>query len=382
MSLIRPMKICIPTFLTTSQKAGIAFYTINLIDALQKVDSENEYYLLTYEGNKEMFDIYKPNFHKIVVPFREKNRLQLRLFIFYYHAFILRRVLKKYKIDLVHIPSTWFVSKSLRTVITIHDIVEFKSNRYSKAFSTIKKSMVKSALANAKNIVTVSEYSKKDLCSIGAKPEKVHVTYNGVNAAAKSVIADRLVETVLKKYKLINKKYFLFIGTAQLHKNIPRLISAFDKFNKEYPDFRLVLAGKKDNARESIARSIQEMSAGENVIQLDYISDEEKDVLIKEAAAFVFVSLHEGFGMPILEANRYKTPLIVSNVSSLPEVAAGTALYVDPLNVNDIYEKMKVIVENPKTINKLVNSAEGNLIRFDWLTTAEKTIDIYKKALL
>jgi glycosyltransferase involved in cell wall biosynthesis len=373
------MRICIPTFLTTSQKAGIAFYTINLINALQEVDCENEYFILTYDDNKEMFEIHNPNFHKIIIPFKERNRLHLRLFIFFYHTFLLKKFIRENNIDLVHIPSTWFVSKRIPTIITIHDIVEYKVSRYSKIFSKIKKQMVKTAISNAKCILTVSEFSKQDICSIGALPEKVLVTYNGVNETTDLRLSAQEVDELLDRYGLVAKKYFIFVGTAQLHKNIQRLIKAFCLFREKYPDYHLIIAGKKDNASPGIEKTISELNTQESILQLSYIDDKTKHVLIKEAAAFVFISLHEGFGMPILEANRYGTPLIVSNGSCMAEIAAETALYVDPLDIFDVCQKMKDIVEKSELEDRLRSAAEKNLNRFDWKETAKCTRSIYTK---
>lgn len=372
------MRVCIPTFLTTSQKAGIAFYTINLIQALQEIDSENEYFLLTYIGNDSMFEINKPNFRKVLVPFKERSRLHLRLFVFYYHTFRLRSFIKKNNIDLIHIPSTWFVNSSYPTLITIHDVVEFKIIRYSKVFSRIKQLMVKTALKNARKIFTVSKSSKEDICSLGGKSEKVVVTYNGVNKNEINITSDE-VRNKLNKYKLSPRKYFIFVGTAQFHKNIPRLIYAFDKLNNDFPEFKLVLAGKKDNACNEIEDAILSSGKSGQILQLDYIDDVTKQVLIKESAAFVFISLHEGFGMPILEANLLEAPLIVSNSSSLPEIAGNTALYVDPLNIDDIYNKMKLIIEDDQLKKNLIASAKSNLERFNWRETAKITKDTYLK---
>ena len=175
------------------------------------------------------------------------------------------------------------------------------------------------------------------------------------------------------------RKYFIFVGTAQFHKNIPRLIYAFDKLNNDFPEFKLVLAGKKDNACNEIEDAILSSGKSGQILQLDYIDDVTKQVLIKESAAFVFISLHEGFGMPILEANLLEAPLIVSNSSSLPEIAGNTALYVDPLNIDDIYNKMKLIIEDDQLKKNLIASAKSNLERFNWRETAKITKDTYLK---
>jgi len=369
-------RILIPTFLTTHKKAGVAYYLINLLNQLQTLDKKNIYYLITYNGNNFMFESLGDNFKIININFSMENRLLLRFFILFFHVFLIPKYIKRLNIDVVFIPSTWFVSNKYITVNTIHDIVEFKTKRYNSIMSFIKRKMVISSIKNSKFIITVSENSKNDLIALGASRANILVTYNGFIDTSHDLF--KLENNhVLQSYKLRDKEFFLFVGTVQYHKNLINMLASFSLFLKNCKtDIKLVIAGKPDNAAREVRKFIKNNSLDNRVLFLEYISEETKIILFKKSLCYIFVSLYEGFGFPILEANKYNLPIIISNNSCLPEIAGDSAIQVDPNDPMEISTAMQLIYQDYGLRNKLIEAGKINLNRFSWHNSATQVLDI------
>lgn len=373
------MNIGIITPLTTDKKAGIGVYVSKLIEYLQKIDQVNNYYVFTFPGNRHMFEIKNHNFEEIVVGLGSeiKNRNLFRVKYFFWQKYMLPVYSQKYNLDLIHIPSTWFVHEDLRLpsqVITIHDLAEFHTTRYSNLLSRIKRKMVNKSIRNSNAILTVSNFSKKEIINLGC--ENVYSVHNGyeINDAK---VQDDAKKKYLDKFNLVEKKYFIFIGTKQKHKNIPKIIQSFKTFFEVKQDYKLVLAGKEDNAKSQIRKAILESNLEKQIVLLDYITEEAKRILVANSLALLLISNYEGFGLPILEAQELETAIICSNRSSLPEVAGSGALRVSN-DINEIINSMEVLSSDEELRKNLIKKGKNNLKRFSWGRTAEKTLNVYK----
>ena len=226
-------------------------------------------------------------------------------------------------------------------------------------------------------IVTVSEATKNDLQAIfNIDPNKVHVIYNGYDEARFRILGDP--HSVLANYDLQVGEYFLFVGSILKHKNITRLIRAFAMLKC---NVKLVLAGvcKDREYLKEINKIIEELRLPTGKIRyLDYISDEDLPYLYNGAIALLLPSLHEGFGVPIIEAMACRTPVITSNCSSMPEIAGDVALLVDPYSVNSIFMAMREILENHVRVNEMRGAGLERAQLFRWSKSAQKLYDLFK----
>lgn len=371
------MNIAIITFLTTSKKAGIGVYTANLIKCLQKLDKANKYYIFTFPGNRHMFEITSPNFEEIVIDLKEGKRNFFRVKYLLWQNFSFKSWVKKYNINLAHIPSTWFPPPGIRNIMTIHDIAEFKTMRYNKLLTVVKRMMVKRSIKYCNAIVTVSEFTKSELEKLGAA--KVVNTYNGFINPYESFNYNP--DAALQKYGLMGKKYLLFIGTIQKHKNLISTIKAFKKFLNYHSDYKLAIIGKKDNDYPAVFSYITENNLHNNIRMLEYVSDADKLNLLKSAALLTFVSSYEGFGFPLLEAQAAGIPVIISNNSALPEIGGNPEITVAPDNLDGISELMKKIIEDENFKKSIIEKGQTNFPKYTWEKTAMKTLEVYQDVL-
>ncbi len=221
----------------------------------------------------------------------------------------------------------------------------------------------------AKRIFTISNASKNDIIKQYNIPgERVVVTYPGIKI--KTIMQNAKIK---EKYK-IEGDYILFVGTLQPRKNIVRLIEAFAKLKK--PSIKLIIVGKKGWLFEEILEAPKRFGVQDKVKFLEFVSDEDLHSLYRHAICFVLPSLYEGFGLPILEAMQEGCPVITSNVSSLPEAGGEAALYIDPENVEDIAEKINLMLVNEKIRNQMIEKGYEQVKKFSWEKTARETLSV------
>lgn len=238
------------------------------------------------------------------------------------------------------------------------------------------------SVKKAKRVITISKSSKFDIIKEYKIPEeKVVVVHPGIKPAVNLNLHVYNMETIKAKHKL-NRNFILFVGTLQPRKNIIRLIEAFSKVcrdEKVPPDLQLVIVGKKGWLYEEILKKPKELDIEEKVKFLDFVSDDELVLLYQNAICFILPSLYEGFGLPVLEAMKYGCPVITSNVSSLPEAGGEAAVYVDPLSVDDIAEKICKVVIHPEIRKELKEKSKVQLAKFSWEKTAKETLKVLEE---
>lgn len=369
------MKIAIVTLTTTAKRTGVAEYIINLLKGLQQIDRENEYIVFTAVDNSYMFQFLSGNFKEIRLPFSHSKLMRP---VFYaWLIFFLPVIVYMRNINFVHFPNTMFVTGFLRTVSTIHDITEFKTNKYSRIRTFFRWLMLKSAILRSELILTVSTSTLNDLAELGAK--NVVSIPLGFTAPSNLRISHDQNTRTLRKYGLENKRYVLFVGTQLRHKNIPALIDAVELARLEIVDLELVIIGSEGNDSGAIRRTIAKARLEKEVHLLSYVGDEDKLLLLRNASVFCFISSYEGFGIPILEAQAEGIPVIASSVSSLPEVG-GQGVYL--VDLYDVTKKTgKAIVEillNDDLRGGLIANGQKNIKRFSWENFSRRTLEMYK----
>jgi glycosyltransferase involved in cell wall biosynthesis len=369
------------------QKTGIGFAAYWTIRSIQSLYDENNFVLNFFAfGNKikikKRIESVKSNKTILNGCFYFPDTLFRALSIIFPVPY--SKFFRKYS-DLTHF-FDFVVPFGVRgkKILTVHDMSFFAYPKETRLRTKLLlKIYIKMSCKRADKIVTVSEFSKKEIIKyLNISPDKIHVVPNGVNTEKYFPIKNNdSIKSVKEKYS-INNKYFLYLGTLEPRKNIVRLLEAYKKLktSEDIPD--LILAGKKGWLYRDIFECIHRLKLEKSVIYIGYLSDDDIVPIICGAIAFLFPSLYEGFGMPPLEAMACGTPVLTSNVSSLPEIVGDAALLVDPQNVDDIYEKLKMLVSNDDLRNKLIRRGLERASIFSWDNAAAKMMELYEKVVL
>lgn len=367
------MKIAIDARLYGLKNRGIGRYLVNLIANLEKIDNKNFYYIFL---NKDNFDEYIPHNDKF-----KKILINIKWYGFAEQV-VLPIILKKYKFDLIHFAhfNVPFFLKN-KIIITVHDLtlIYYPDRRASTLppfFYQIKykvfKWLFKRNLLKAKMIIAPSNYVKNDLLKYyNLADNKVRVIYEGINQQNIKVNNELLV-----KYK-INKPYIFYIGSAYPHKNLERLIKAFNQINIE-KKYQLVIAGKNDYFMEKLKNWVtNSFNERDDIVFTGFINDSELPTLFKLAALFIFPSLSEGFGLPAIEAQYFGCPVVASNQTCLKEVLGKGAIYFNPFDHNDIINKILLLLNHQSLNHKLIKNGLNNQKKYSWEKMAEETLNIY-----
>jgi len=356
---------------------GIQTYLQKLIENLAKIDKENEYFLFAAPWNEDLFKIKQKNFKKLICRVPAKP-LFLRVL---YEQILLPLLAWRNKIDVFHFPANFSLSIPFcPSVLTLHDITPLVSLELIPPVPRYYwKLAYKLSTRRVDSIITVSYSSKEDIAKFLAVPEeKIKVIYHG-NRPRTLEIKD---ESISNLYQ--NKKekfpYILWVGKMYTHKNLPRLLRAYSKLVKTWHiKYQLVLCGMKGWGYSSFVKTVKELNLQDRVIFKGYVPDNELELVYSNASLFIFPSLLEGFGFPILEAMSYRVPVITSNYGAMAEVAGDAALLVDPYNIDKIAEAMYKVLTDQDLRKNLINKGLERAKQFSWEKTAKETLGVYKE---
>ena len=292
----------------------------------------------------------------------------------------LRYIVAKYKPDIIYFPiQDGMFYPPVKQIITVHDLhyLHFDTSMLEcfHEIHPLRTKLYRYKMPHIFNcssaIVAVSESTKQDIvASFCINPDKIHVIYNGYDEQRFHVIEN--IQPTLDSYSLNSGKYFLFVGSILKHKNIIRLLRAFAELASETV---LVIAGvcKDSDCLEEVYKVAAELDVSERQLRyLEYVSDEDLPHLYNGAISYILPSLHEGFGVPIIEAMACGTPVITSNCSAMSEVAGDAALLVDPYSVESISSAMREILNNPRRADSLRQAGLERAKCFSWSASARK----------
>lgn len=354
---------------------GTETYGVSLLRALAKVSNPSWYWVFVNKETMASGLFREKGWH--VVPCSVPARL--RAVRYAWEQFLLPLQTRKHHLDLLH--SLGYVQPlklSCKSVVTIHDL-----NFYNIKMSPLRKAVLQyfvlRSAKTADHIITISEFSKKQIVELlGVSPEKVTVTYN----APKERTVRQIDFKELERRYNINQPYILALSSPSPHKNIGNLIRAFNLFKQhEGSGLKLVLAGHRPRDGGELARAVQESGFRDDVVFTGYVPDEVIASFYENAEAFVFPSTYEGFGIPILEAFSYGTPVICSRAAAIPEVAGDAACYFDPLNPEDMADAIFSVLANEKLRKDLINKGKARVSMFTWEETAKRTLSVYHKVI-
>lgn len=372
------MKIGLDIRMYGTQHGGIGRYAKELFPRILAMDKENEYFLF-YNQSLSAEDL--SNLQKFSnVELVESN---YRHYSFGEQTAFLKK-LNFYNLDLVHFPNfnaPIFYKRPF--VVTIHDLVHHKIGGAKKShflhFLAYKK-VIKQAAKNATKIITVSQYSKKDIVKfLQAPPEKVQAIYEGASLDVE--VGENFISEVKKRY-VLNNPYFLFVGVMERKKNLVNLTRGFDYFLQKYKmKIDMVIAGKADSHYPDIKFRALDIKNSNRLVFTGHVDEEELAALYKGAYAFTSASVHEGFGLPGVEALSFGLPLLVSNIEVFNEIYDNAAIYFNPLNPEDIGEKMNLLARDPQFYRQLRQKSFDRSRYFNWENAARETLGIYKSIL-
>ncbi len=307
------------------------------------------------------------SFEELVLPAKTKFKF-IYHFLWFNTLFFIKSLFCKP--DVIICPSfimPYFTRKKTKYVTVIHDLCHLRGEEMTKYSRSIFGLSVNIVIKKADTIVTVSDTIKQELIEkFNISPDRIKVVYNSIG---EHFINANLNPEILNKYNIQKDKYILSVATLNKRKNIPELIKAFESISDKYPELKLVLVGGMGNENR------EKLTKHPNIIFTGYIKDEEIPVLYKNALIYVFPSLYEGFGTPIIEAQYSNCPLLCSDIPVFREVAGKGAEFCKT-DYQSIAEKMEYLINNPTRRNELINFGDNNVKRFSIENVAKQLLGI------
>lgn len=360
-------KICINLTMFSEKISGTGNFIKRIIIVLQQLDNENSYILLINSKIPEpeiLFSITSKNFKIKKIRFI-KNKINR---IFYEQVVFPLQCKNYFDIFFSPVPSVpiYFSLGKTKIISTIHDLIPFKvQGKYKKVQQGYVKFITRKASSVCDDIITVSKNSKLDVCeNFQINPNKIHIVYNFVEK---------------KSYEDVKRNnIFFFVGNIQPGKNIRRLLEAFNLFSLETKGYELHLLGRIDWENKDLKKLIKIQQTSNQIHFKGYVDNDTLDEYYRNSAALIYPSLYEGFGIPPLEAISYGCPIVISNISSLPEVGGKAAIYVDPYSVDSIKNGMIRAIDS-HLIKEKRKYYDEQLKKFDGLVQTTVLLDLFKR---
>ena len=359
------------------KKHGMDVVAIELIKNLQQIDNSNQYIIFGRKG----VDDYTLN---------ETANFKIERFSSFSYAdweqIKLLKAVRRYKPDLLHCTAnTAPLFSPVPLVLTLHDIIyleniDFKGTAYQNLGNLYRRFIVPKIVKKADLILTVSEFEKENIVGRLKLPEKkIQVLYNGVSPRFNNNYSADQIESFRKEHQL-PPQFIMFLGNTAPKKNTINVIKAYVEFclsgKNEIP---LVLLDYKREAVVKILDELKQSALINRFLFPGYISHQQIPLMYSAATLFLYPSLRESFGLPILEAMACGVPVITSNTSCMPEIAGNAACMVDPFNYNEIAERISSILGDT---NLQISYKQKGLQRaslFTWKSSAEKLLEIYNR---
>lgn len=363
------MRIAVNTRLLLKGKLeGIGWYTYQTLRLLTEQHPEHEFIFLFDRPYDPSF-VFGSNVQPVVIGPPARHPLLFYIWLDCSVTYALR----KYKADVFLSPDGFAsLTTKVPTCVVIHDLAfEHFPEHQKKSHSWYFRHFTPKFARKAKRIVTVSEYSKKDIAErYGIEPTKIDVSNNAAHVAYKPISWQERED--IKKQYTDGCEYFLFTGALHPRKNVVNLLKAFIRFKKRNgSNMKLVVVGRMAWNYAEVAEMKEEMPFKNDVIWPGYMDVAELARITAGAYALVYASLFEGFGIPIVEAYQCGVPAIVSNTSSMPEVAGSAALICDPNDYHDIADKMSQLYKDERLREQLAARTATEAARYTWQKAAD-----------
>lgn len=356
-----------------AQRLGSSQVAYDLIRHFEKIDKDNEYVILLPE--RPLDDLPKERVgwkYKILKPKRFWTKIALPFYLYS----------KMKEFDLIFSPTHYIPRFSpIKRIVTIFDLAFLKfSEMFTRKDLWQLTTGTKFSVDHADHIITISNFSKKDIMEqFKIKKDKITVAYPGFNKNIFHPIVNKMkIQEILKKYG-VEGEYIIYIGTIQPRKNLVRLFEAVSRIE----NINLVVVGKTTGEGrqgwmfDEIIKKPKELGIEDRVIFTGYVPTESLAYLLNGAKAYILPSLWEGFGIPVVEAMACGIPVIVSNVSSLPEVVGEAGILIDPLSVDQIEQAIRLLISDSKLRNKKSKECLNQAKKFSWEKMTKSVLKVF-----
>lgn len=373
------MRICIDISPAVHHRAGLGRYAQELAAALLDADSENEYVAFYHRAVDAQVDPPLDRLPQLTTNLATKP-WRMSALLAHLTGFSQDRLFPG--IDLFHATDHLLPRLSqVKTIFTLHDLIfRFYPEMHKPLNRWFLTLMMPRFLRVADAVIAVSECTKRDAVRFyGLDEGKIHVVHEGVNPRFRPAAPEALSE-VRRTYGL-PERFILSLGTIEPRKNLTSLLKAYGALRETGSDFKLVIAGKKGWLYEGFFRKLRELGLEDEVIFPGFVPDGDLPALYSAADLFVFPSLYEGFGLPVLEAMACGVPVITSNTSSLPEVAGDAAILIDPNSVDALVGAMRTVLKSEQLRRDLQAKGQMQAAEFSWDTAARETVAVYASVL-
>ena len=361
-------------YLLPGRVGGTEVYIRNLVRWLLKIDGENEYFMFINRESEGVFEELPGRLNVIPCPIKAKSR-PLRVL---WEQIVLPFQIRKRNIDVLL--SAAMTSPFLcpaRSVLVLHDLQHVNQPwNFPKVFLFFLKALIYLSAKTSDSIITISEKVKGDIVKhYGIPPERVHAIHIGIDTGSFFIRKPAELKPVVDKYRLPSR-FILYPAASLPHKNHERLLEAFKTVKKEEKTLKLLLTGARDYGHENIERKIKELDLKDDVIFLGWLPHEDMPAIYCASTLLIFPSLHEGFGMPVIEAFASGVPVVCSDIEPLKEIAEGAALFIDPYNPESIAEGILKVLNDGKLRQELIKNGLERAKNFRWEVLAEKTLSV------
>jgi len=362
---------------------GVGTYIRNVVRTLGRLDHETTYLLIGSPAKVKEIGSLPHNFHTIALAEPEHSVKSFWEF---------RTVVKRLECDLVHIPNLFSVPRALPCpyVMTVHDMLEHLSQaRKQTGFGgSVHFQLTKRVLWGAARIFAVSNFTKIEIEKLfGIPAGRIEVVYNAIDERflhGHATAAER--ELIAERYQ-VTYPFLLYAGRISPHKNVVRMIEAFSALKTElekehaFPDLKLIIIGDDVSGNPDLRRTVIRSGVQNDVRFLGFVPIEVLRTFYDTAKIFVFPSLYEGFGLPPLEAMAHGTPVVTSNVSSLPEVVGNAAVLVHPENVFEIMRALHRVLLDQPLREKMKERSYRQAAKFSWEQSVRRIMCVYREIL-
>ncbi len=357
-------------------KHGMDVVVMELIRALQIIDSENDYFIFVKPDEDRHCITETKNFK--IIEIKGGNYVFWEQIVLPYYAY-------KYEVDILHCTSnTAPLVLSMPLILTLHDVIFMESSvekntstNYQKYGNLYRKWLVPKIVKKCKSIITISEVEKINIIeTLGLHDEVVIVVHNGVSQRFGQKPGLQIIKEIRTRLGLL-EDYFLFLGNVEPRKNVKNTVKAFVDFAEKNQNIKLVITGLRLSFIKEILGEINKEKILDRFVLTGFVDEMTLLTLYSEAKVFLYPSLREGFGLPILEAMAFGIPVVTSNISAMPEVAGDAAFLVNPYSIKEITEGMTIAYEDESLRNEKITLGYVRPTVFTWQKTAEKILAIY-----
>jgi alpha-1,3-rhamnosyl/mannosyltransferase len=355
---------------------GIGTYIRHLLLGLDGIDDDHHYWVLVGRQGRPFVDRLGPRFHPIVesasvYSLREQVTVAWRL--------------RGLRSDLYH--ATHYVLPAhlpCPAVVTVHDIIHLLYPRFlrSRLAWLYARFMIGRSLRLGRRILTVSESTRRDLESFfQPRGDRIRVVYNGVHDVFRRRLPEDELQQRLERLS-VRPPYLLFVGNPKPHKNLENLLRAWARATSSQAiDAKLVCAGDREGSSARLEHLCTKLGIGDRVAFIGHVAEPDLVALYQGALVFLYPTLYEGFGLPVVEAMAAGTPVITSNSSALREIAEGHAELVNPLDIDAMADAIARVALDEELRSRLERAGLERAERFDWHRTARETLAVYLEAI-